>query len=290
MQVSGTGAERIGADLDERLRAFRHDHPYREVDVGRVKWRYLVGGQGERTLLLVPGGTLVPDAFFTVIEDLERDHRVVAPAYPPVRTMADVTKGVATILDAEHVGQADVLGSSFGGYVAQCFVRHHPERVSRLVLAQTGARHIAGVGPLRLLGCLSALAPAGAVRFVFWRIWIRWVRLAAIPGRERAFWLGLLREILTRQLTKAHLVSMLVCLGDFAGRYRFTGTDLANWPGRVLILESSRDEVYSPVERAALRALYPQARIYTFRDAGHSAVFTHTGEYVAAIRCFLAEI
>ena len=82
--------------------------------------------------------TLVPDPFFIVIESLGRSYQVIAPAYPPVRSMAELVAGVTAILDAEGIPTAHVVGSSFGGYLAQCLVRAHPERVKMLVLAQTG--------------------------------------------------------------------------------------------------------------------------------------------------------
>ena len=81
-------------------------------------------GQGKRTLLLLPGGTLVPDTYFILLEALERDYRVIVPAYAAVPTMAELVTGAAAILDAEGIQRVDVMGSSFGGYVAQCFLGH----------------------------------------------------------------------------------------------------------------------------------------------------------------------
>jgi pimeloyl-ACP methyl ester carboxylesterase len=64
---------------------------------------------------------------------------------------------------------------------------------------------------------------------------------------------------------------------------------LAAWPGKILILESEHDEAYSAANRAQTRAVYPQARVHTIRHAGHSAIATHTDEYIRTIREFLAE-
>ena len=72
-------------DLRPRLEAFRRTHRYREVQVAGRRWRYVVGGQGERALLLLPG-SLVPDLFFVPIEALERDCHVIVPAYAAVPT------------------------------------------------------------------------------------------------------------------------------------------------------------------------------------------------------------
>lgn len=120
--------------LDARLAAFRARHSYRTLDVGGLRWRYLSGGTGEQTVLLPAGGTRQPDMYLLLIEALERDFRVIAPAYPAGAGIAGLADGFT-----EGVRQVDVPGSSFGGFLAQMFARRHPERVRRLVLANTGS-------------------------------------------------------------------------------------------------------------------------------------------------------
>ncbi len=274
-------------ELSSHLENFRRTHPYREILVEGRRWRYVVGGQGERMLLLFPGGTLVPDTYFMLLEDLERSSRVIVPAYAAVPTMSELVNGAVAILDAEGAKRVDVMGSSFGGYVAQCFVRAHPERVDRLILAVTGVRHfISRAAPLYLLAQFMKVLPVSAVRFMMWRLWST---LVTTSSEQQAFWLGLLREILTTQLSKANLVSVSEEIYDFSAHYHFRSGDLAAWPGKILILESDQDKAYSPTIRAETRAIYPQARVHTFHDAGHTAIMTSTDEFITTIREFLNE-
>ena len=285
-QASLLQGEESDLELKRRLKAFRRTHPYKEIQVAGKAWRYIVGGQGERVVLLLPG-SLVPDLFFVPIEALERDSRVIVPAYAAVSTMAEVVAGLSTILDAERVERVDVIGSSFGGYIAQCFVRAYPERVERLILAETGVRHFVSWAPsISLLARLMSILPARAVRFLMWRLWST---LFTPPARQRDFWRELMREILTKQLTKANFVSETEILADFSARYHFRSGDLAAWPGSILIMESERDEAYSPANRARTRAVYPQAHVHVICGATHSAIVTHTEEYIHTMRAFLAE-
>lgn len=275
-------------DLRQRLDRFRRTHPYKEIQVEGRRWCYVVGGQGERTLLLLPGGTLVPDTYFMLLEALEHDYRVIVPAYAAVPTMAELVTGAAAILDAEGVERVDVMGSSFGGYVAQCFVRAHPDRVDRMILAATAVRHfVSQAAPLYLLAQVMKLLPVSMVRFFMWRLWSK---LVTTSPEQQAFWLGLLNEILTKQLSKANLVSVTEEIYDFAAHYHFRSGDLAAWPGKILLLQSDQDEAYSPAIRAETRAVYPQARVHTFHDAGHTAIMTATDEFISTIREFLAEV
>ncbi len=183
--------------------------------------------------------------------------------------------------------RVDVIGSSFGGYIAQCFVRAHPARVDRLILAETGVRHfVSWAPPIWLLARLMSVLPAQAVRFLMWRLWST---LFTPPASQRDFWRELMQEILTMQLTKANFASETELIADFSAHYHFRSGDLAAWPGKILILESERDEAYSPANRARTRAVYPQARVHTICNATHSAIATHTEEYIRTMREFLAE-
>ncbi|MFF1385184.1 alpha/beta fold hydrolase [Arthrobacter sp. NPDC058288] len=282
------GEARLSASvLDAKLAAFRSGHRYRTLDVGGVRWRYLAGGSGEQVLLLPSGGTRVPDMYLLLIEALERDFRVLAPAYPAGAGIVGLADGLAAILDAEGVKQADLLGSSFGGFVAQVFARRHPGRVRRLVLANTGGPAAAPLPVLPLLIRFLAVLPEDAVRFLTGWNWRRWFVPAA--NEDSKFWTALLRDILSR-LGKEDLLSALREMNDFAHlpAEAVQGVPASGTPpAPVLLIESERDEAFPPRARAALRALYPAAEVRLFAGAGHGVMATRTSEYVGAVRDFL---
>jgi pimeloyl-ACP methyl ester carboxylesterase len=253
--------------------------------VGGVRWEYIACGEGGEAFLILPGGAMVGEDGFTRIPDFEDRYRVIAPSYASVSTTAELLDGLAGVLDAEGVSQAHVLGPSYGGIVAQCFVRRHPERVRSLVLANTGAPGASPLPGLPLLARLFGFLPEGALRRMTGWNWRRWF---VAPPEERAFWYGLIDELLITRLTKADLISALEEMVDF-DRQRFDRDDLAGWPGRMLVIESEHDQAFSPEARAALRALYPQASVRTFADAGHAVMMSQPEEYIAAVRSFLEE-
>jgi pimeloyl-ACP methyl ester carboxylesterase len=85
------------------------------------------------------------------IEALEGSHRCIAvdlpgfgqsppPAAPDDASMQSWAALVAGVLDQLGVDRATVVGASMGGYLAMALLRHHPERVNRLVLADSRAR------------------------------------------------------------------------------------------------------------------------------------------------------
>jgi pimeloyl-ACP methyl ester carboxylesterase len=258
----------------------------RQLQVAGWQWTYIVGGQGTRTVLLLPG-SLVPDLFFVIIQALEQDYHVIVPAYAAVPTMNALVAGVTAILDAEGVEHVDVIGSSFGGYLAQCFVRAHPARVDRLILAETSVRHFLSWTPsITLLAYLMNVLPPRLVRFVMWQLWSI---LFQPPISQRAFWRKLMRNVLTTHLTRANFLSETKIIADFSAHYHFSRRDLATWPEKILLLESEDDEAYRPANRARTRTVYPQAQVHTISHATHSAIATHTQEYISTLRSFLAE-
>ena len=276
----------VPAEQHARLLSFRATHSPRQLRVGRrgPLWEYLACGYGAPYLLILPGGLRVAEAAFPLITALEPDFRVLAPSYPPARKLEPLLDGLAALLDAEGAAQAIVLGMSYGGSIAQSFVRRYPQRVSRLVLSNTG------VPPtreeVRTLPSLIAalhLLPYRLLRRLITPLFSRFV----FACDEQAFWQAYVNELLTCRLHKSDVLSHFRVALDLGRRYRFTPGDLAGWAGRVLILESEHDLV-PPAEQAALRALYPGAQVYTFHQGGHTPWLTRTEEYVGAIRAFLA--
>lgn len=76
-------------------------------------------------------------AFDTVMYDQRGLGQTTIPEGP--YTMAAYADDAATLLDGLGVDRCHVVGTSFGGMVAQEFVLRHPDRVNRLVLACTSS-------------------------------------------------------------------------------------------------------------------------------------------------------
>ncbi|HXK33499.1 MAG TPA: alpha/beta hydrolase [Dehalococcoidia bacterium] len=125
--------------------------PY--ADNGGVRLYYETHGRGE-PLLLIPGfgctthiyqhqTPAFAQRFRVIVYDPRGAARSSAP--PSGWTMRDYADDAAAVLDAARAEEAFVLGTSFGGMVAQHLALEHPGRVRRLVLGCTtpgGAAHV----------------------------------------------------------------------------------------------------------------------------------------------------
>lgn len=103
------------------------------------------GTGGARPLLLLH--TLLADrtVYDRVLTALAAKRRVLTPNFPgyggttgPMGgEIRDFGNLVAGFLDALGIGQVDLLGNGFGGFVAQAVAIDHPGRVARLMLVDT---------------------------------------------------------------------------------------------------------------------------------------------------------
>lgn len=121
------------------------------VTLGDTRMDYAAFGNGERTLVMIPG---LSDALTSVrgkalplamnYRSLLRDYRVYLFSrkreLPAGYTTRDMARDLAEAVDKLGIAQADVLGVSQGGMISQYLAIDRPELVHRLALAVTLSR------------------------------------------------------------------------------------------------------------------------------------------------------
>lgn len=278
-----------------RLKDFRGTHPYKRLTIGNTKgetqWEYISCGQGEQTLLLLPGALSVGESVFPFIEAFENEYRIIAPSYALALTMSDLCGGIAQILEKEGLSQVHVLGGSYGGLVAQYFARQYPNKTRGLVLSHTFVLDPKLAKPLWIAGKLFPALPkklfAPILRLRLNRMLISTLRAANHPETE--FWRAYLDEAIASDRLKEVFIHQNNCLLELARQPQFRSDDLKGWPGKVLIIESEDDPAIKARDRALLRSIYPDAQVHTFSDAGHASSILKREEVFSIIRSFLQE-
>jgi pimeloyl-ACP methyl ester carboxylesterase len=187
------------------------------------------------------------------------------------------------LLDALHVDQADVIGTSLGSLIAQEFAESWPERTRRLVLqSSTG-------GPL----ASCAKEPGGAA-VVDFRSEIMKLRDPIDP--ESPFMIAWYTstapvdaEFLRRQRRDAAAIPVRVWLtildqtldlGDLQA-------DLKRLRAPTLLLWGAKDNLFGASDRCSLRAALPGAEVRIFDDLGHNAYWEDPAAIASAINPFL---
>jgi pimeloyl-ACP methyl ester carboxylesterase len=280
---------KVPAEQVARLKEFRLTHPYKQLIVGETKWEYISCGQGEQTLLLLPGALAVGESTFPLIRTLENEYRIIAPSYALSLTMTGLCRGLAHILESEGLNQAHVFGGSYGGLVAQYFVRQYPAKARSLILSHTFILTPRLAKPIWLAGKIFPAFPkrlfVPILKLRLDKMLLSTLRAANHPEAE--FWRAYLDEAIATDLLKEVFIHQNMCLLELARQPPFTPDNLRGWPGKVLIIESDDDPAITAHDRALLRSTYPNAQVHTFRDAGHASSILKPEEVFSIIRSFL---
>jgi pimeloyl-ACP methyl ester carboxylesterase len=239
-----------------------------------------LGGPG-RLLLVLPGLVGPADALAALAAELGPTWRVCFITYPRVGSSAALLAWLEAVRQREGGGVAALCGGSFGGLVAQAWIRAHPESIGDVVLSGTGPPL-----PSRAVKNARALRWMRHVPMPVWRVALRSaVRLSTMAATDRRYW-------------RRHYIGAIDALrwADLESRYRIAiGADEqgppnaethSRWRGRMLIIEGGRDRVARSSVRDALRATYPDAAFHRFDQAGHSPVLERPDDWLRAVAAF----
>ncbi len=121
--------------------------------INNIQLYYETHGTGE-PLVLIPGFASGVWIWFKQIEELSKSFRVItfdprgvshSDKLQETLTIKTIADDIAALLDTLNVERANILGASFGGFVAQEFALAYPQKTERLILCCTsfgGTKHI----------------------------------------------------------------------------------------------------------------------------------------------------
>jgi len=279
--------ENTPAEQKQLLQEFRANHPYKELNVGGTRWRYIACGQGDKALLFLPGGFLAADMYFHAVLALEETHRIIVPdSYTLQGTfnMDDVCRAIVHILDAEGVEKATVIGLSAGGGIAQYFIQEYPERVEHLVLSHCGIleRDAEAANKLKKMLTLVKILPL----FVTRRILLK-MTAGDVPSSSKwiEFHNAYSREASSR-ITRTMFVRFLGSSVEVRHRFVFKPEVLESWVGETLLLASEDDQA-TFASLGKLQARYPRAQTHLFEEGGHHTFMFFPEAYTAILKEFV---
>lgn len=273
--------------LAEQYQRFRANHKCDRLGNGAGRWEFIACGQGAQAVLMLPGALGMAETSFQYILAFESAYRVVSVSYPStITSVAPLVRGLIEILETQSIDRAHVIAGSYSGFIAHCLVRQNPERVRSLILSGVGVPRPERVGRTKALLLACAGKPWPTMKAMM-RLANRIALSRATP--EDGFWRDYFDRVI-ESITQGDLMARLAVAIDFDTHYSFNPSDLRNWGGRVLVVDSADDHFFSAEERAAVRDLYPAAQLHTFRGAGHSGTLNHAAAYIAVYRDFLNQL
>jgi lipase len=197
--------------------------------------------------------------------------------------MAQITGGLQAILAAERINRVHVLGTSYGGAIAQCLFLLIPQNIGKLVFICSGTPQKNTVLKYRLCYCLLALLPAQWIHTL-----LLWRKPSFLSGlrTESAFWSAYYDQMIPSLSKQDYLARLRVWI-DFHQHVPTSPQPGACSPGQVLIIAASDDTVFSCKQLQSLLTLYPQAQVHQCPQATHMAAISNIDEYFATVLRFL---
>ena len=256
--------------------------------VDGLAWRYYRLGAGTPVLWLT-GGLRRAALGFAFLERLAARHTVIAPDYPPVRTMEQFTIAFDSILRAERVGTFDLVGQSYGGMLAQAYLAHRPADVHQLILSGAGPADygrawlpaeelfitLARVLPER---ALKSLLAAGLQRLV-----------GQLPQHERAEVAQVITAIVHEELSRADVVSHFAVAADLIRTQVVNPAAFQRWNGRAVVLSAENDPTQSKKDLPRYERLFGRrVDVISLGQLGHAAVLVDPNTYADLLERALA--
>jgi 2-hydroxy-6-oxonona-2,4-dienedioate hydrolase/2-succinyl-6-hydroxy-2,4-cyclohexadiene-1-carboxylate synthase len=189
------------------------------------------------------------------------------------------------LMDYLSLGRASLLGHSYGGLVALCYAVLHPERVDKLIIADTGvpAFEQRGARDAVLIGWRESLQRGGIDIPEEKADDIAYLIEQTVKLRGRS-WRGMGARRAIARLTRFTTTT------SFAKEYRETSSltleMIRQIQAPVLLIYGDRSPLTASFQ--ALRDNLPSCRTAIIADGGHFYPLQHPETFVKHIRSFLA--
>jgi pimeloyl-ACP methyl ester carboxylesterase len=252
---------------------FCHRNPEQHINISDRSWGAIQVGASGPALVLLPGTLGRGDIFWNQINALNNRARILALSYPKDGSIEEWSEDICALMDAHEMQKATILGSSLGGYTAQYFVENFPDRVDKLIAANT----------LNTVNILSGLPPYNSN-----------IEATPMADLRKGFAAGLMPWA-DEEPDRAELVELLMM--EVSGRIlgpelKMRLNALKNGPElppvtmekkRIFTVESLDDRLIPAPVRDAVRKRLDPMRSYKFVRGSHFPYVTHPVEYTTLI-------
>ncbi len=243
--------------------------------------------RAETPLVFLPGALDTIEGLDRVTECLAADRPVIRIAYDADDTLPRLLDRILEQASEVGAGRFDLLGQSYGGWIAQCIAQLHPARVRRMVLSHSFVLHPGDGWRLALGSTFLRRMPVRLLRPLL----LKRVGSVLAPLREMDASLAerqltALADAIGRADFRAKLVAQQRCMRQSLSLPAVTAAPDPAGPS-VLIIESENDPLIRARQRLALNARYSRAETFRFSKAGHISALVETDAYLRAVKAFL---
>ena len=252
---------------------------------------YETHGTGE-PLILISGFASGAWLWFQQIEDLSKHFQIIT--FDPrgishsklneneTVTISQISDDVAKLLDKLKIEKASILGTSFGGFVAQDFALRYPEKLNKLILVCTsfgGKNHVLPSNFEVLTAFISTENLNSAER----------IRKFMIPAFTKDFVANNFEIVeKTCELREQNKVPEAVYLQQLQAATTFDSeAKVSNITAETLIVTGDNDQVVPMQNSVNLANLIPNAKLEIVENCGHLFFIEQAEKFNEIVRKFL---
>ena len=282
----------LSRPYEEELADFLQTHPFQDEHINGADYHYLFCGKGETTLIFLVGGMGLSYLYMPYILTLESEYRILTFDYPyEFNNNESLTDGISELLQYLNIDSGILVGSSYGGYVAQIFARKYPDQTRGLCLFSTASLSEKTIASLK--SKYQKLAPI--LLWVLRHVPYAWLKPAMIRAcmrhaedaspEIRSYLIDMFRFIY-RDYTRELDLHMTTLLMDLMNQTPCTSEEYAYLKGRVLLILPENDDSFTPEMQEDLIAMMPESVIVEGIDSGHISTLLEVDRYVEELQRF----
>ena len=276
---------------EERTTAlsFLNNIQTQKVRVGDIDIAYKIFGKGE-PLLLIPGFAMTMDIWDPVtLYKLSSNHTIIifdnrglgkTTAGTKNWSIEQFANDTAGLIDALGIKKpVDILGASWGGYVAQELTLMHPQKVNKLILYGTDCGGNATILSPQISPEFGRSIESGnATVDIFLSVLFpeQWIK-------ENAAYVQEVFSAAT-PVPEANIQQQAQTTYDWKGAC----DRLSNITKPTLVITGTDDIVRPPANSIMLAEKIPGAWLIQIRGGGHYVMFQYPDQFAAALETFLS--
>ncbi|MHA1945005.1 MAG: alpha/beta fold hydrolase [Candidatus Hodarchaeales archaeon] len=249
-----------------QLESFRNSYPKTRMQISSIIWMFydINESQSNRTILFIHGTTGSSEIFWLQLKTLKENFRVISVDIPSIPDIFEISNSLHSLLKKLEINSVSLVGTSYGGYLAQAYASLYPDMISNLVLSNTFITTEIYNQKYKLLLDFQRLIPTFILKFIMKK------SLNSIKHEPtRKYLINQLRSSLEKKV-------LLARLRGFINDYSMEKVSVDS----VFIIETKNDPLIPFSLQKDLRQVYSEAEVHTFEeDTNHFPYLTQSEVY-----------
>ena len=238
------------------------------------RWGIIRAGEQGPALLMLPGTLGRASIFWQQIELLAKKAKIVSVSYPANYNIIAWAEDLVRILDKFGIERTNIMGSSLGGYLAQIFAARFPDRIDRLIAANTLSSNKVFVTKQPYASDLANL-PFKTIRQGFFK---GLKEREQVRPFERNLYPLLYGEV-AGGIPARNLRARLLAL-----KHAPPIPEISLSPDRIAVIESADDPLIDPQIQQGVRSFLSPATVYRFNNGGHFPYVIQPTAYLSILQ------